>query len=262
MASIVILGKACDLIDTHQQTKPSPLSPTKNPDKTGKNKKAQAHQDISKQASSTDLQSRAETADNDDRASKVAADLERSSNLFAESLRISLNNHSAFFEGTPISLSSNPPYGFVEKLDSISKSSSVILEEEEDLNVESRSVPSLSDDENVSTHSSNHRWSNSRSSKFLVARGEFNKSVYSDSRRRPLSCTPPSTSLSTSASVEEDDDVIVLHTQQQQNYPQQQQPQNVQRDHWNDLKQATSHDHHLGVEDLMPGNQINQIQGI
>lgn len=53
-----------------------------------------------------------------------------------------------------------------------------------------------------------HRWLNSRSSKFLVARGEFNRTTYSDSRRRPLSCTPPSTSLSTSASVEEDDDII------------------------------------------------------
>ena len=53
-----------------------------------------------------------------------------------------------------------------------------------------------------------HRWLNSRSSKFLVARGEFNRTTFSDSRRRPLSCTPPSTSLSTSASVEEDDDII------------------------------------------------------
>ncbi len=44
-----------------------------------------------------------------------------------------------------------------------------------------------------------------------VTRGEFKRSVYSDSRRRPLSCTPPTAPLSTSASVEvEDEDLVVV----------------------------------------------------
>lgn len=55
-----------------------------------------------------------------------------------------------------------------------------------------------------------HRWSNNRRSQLLkqqsLHQGEFNRVVFSDSRRRPLSCTPPnSTSLSTSVSIDEDD---------------------------------------------------------
>lgn len=54
-----------------------------------------------------------------------------------------------------------------------------------------------------------HRWSNNRRSQILkqqsIHQGEFNKVVFSDSRRRPLSCTPPSTSLSTSVSIDDED---------------------------------------------------------
>ena len=52
----------------------------------------------------------------------------------------------------------------------------------------------------------NHRWSNNRRSQLLKQhQGELNRVVFSDSRRRPLSCTPPSTSISTSVSIDEDE---------------------------------------------------------
>ena len=54
----------------------------------------------------------------------------------------------------------------------------------------------------------NHRWSNNRRSQLLKQchSGELNRVVFSDSRRRPLSCTPPaSTSISTSVSIDEDE---------------------------------------------------------
>ena len=61
----------------------------------------------------------------------------------------------------------------------------------------------------VGTNGPQHRWSNNRRSQILkqqsIHQGEFNKVVFSDSRRRPLSCTPPSTSLSTSVSIDDED---------------------------------------------------------
>lgn len=58
----------------------------------------------------------------------------------------------------------------------------------------------------LENHQQHHRWSNNRRSQLLKQhQGELNKVVFSDSRRRPLSCTPPaSTSISTSVSIDED----------------------------------------------------------
>jgi len=60
---------------------------------------------------------------------------------------------------------------------------------------------------NSTENSSSHRWSNNRRSQLLKQhQGELNRVVFSDSRRRPLSCTPPaSTSISTSVSIDEDE---------------------------------------------------------
>jgi hypothetical protein len=180
LASIVILGKACDLIDTHQETKPSPV---KNSDKAGKSKKQKSTLATAEEIEPLNP-SKPEVIDQDQEE-----DFDQSnrnfehSNILPETStfhNISVNSHSVFYEGTsPFFLSSCPPFGGIEKLDSLSKSSSVILEEEEEPGIESSSrqrslhtESSVSDDgeEVISTNSSggNHRWSNSRSSKFLV----------------------------------------------------------------------------------------------
>ena len=63
----------------------------------------------------------------------------------------------------------------------------------------------------------NHRWSNNRRSQLLKQhQGELNRVVFSDSRRRPLSCTPPSTSISTSVSIDEDEPPNQISHQQEQ----------------------------------------------
>ena len=63
----------------------------------------------------------------------------------------------------------------------------------------------------------NHRWSNNRRSQLLKQhQGELNRVVFSDSRRRPLSCTPPSTSISTSVSIDEDEPPNQIQPQQPQ----------------------------------------------
>lgn len=62
----------------------------------------------------------------------------------------------------------------------------------------------------------NHRWSNNRRSQLLKQhQGELNRVVFSDSRRRPLSCTPPSTSISTSVSIDEDEPPNQISHQQE-----------------------------------------------
>ena len=182
MASIVILGKACDLIDNHQETKPNSTSPVKNSDKVGKNKKQKPTVESAEEIEPL-KPSKPEVIEDQDEDYDQSNNNFEHSNILPETStfhNISVNNHSVFYEGTsPFFLSSCPPYGGIEKLDSISKSSSVILEEEEEPGVESSSrqrslhtESSVSDDgeEVISTNSSgvNHRWSNSRSSKFLV----------------------------------------------------------------------------------------------
>jgi hypothetical protein len=186
----------------------------------------------------TDL-GQAENADEQNGPTKISKDPENCPNgRFGEGISelrdFSLGCSSVFFDNSPVSC---PQFAVGERIDpvSISKSSSIILEEEEEEVSKSQSESGLSDNDGdddaskseqpengndeasttlttsptqADTEASQHRWSNSRSTKFFVARGEFNRSVYSDSRRRPLSCTPPSTSLSTSASVEEDDEVV------------------------------------------------------
>ncbi len=182
LASIVILGKACDLIDTHQETKPSSASPVKNSDKFGKNKKQKPTLETAEEIETLKLSKPEVIEDQEEDFDQSNKNFDHSNILPETSTfhNISVNNHSVFYEGTsPFFLSSCPPFGGIEKLDSISKSSSVILEEEEEPGNESSSrqrslhtESSVSDDgeEGLSTNSSvtNHRWSNSRSSKFLV----------------------------------------------------------------------------------------------
>ena len=66
------------------------------------------------------------------------------------------------------------------------------------------------------TQLNHHRWSNNRRSQLLKQhQGELNRVVFSDSRRRPLSCTPPSTSISTSVSIDEDEPPNQISHQQE-----------------------------------------------
>ena len=247
----MILGKACDLIDSHQLNKQQ-TSNTPKHEKGAKGEKPDKDQKSSKSNKNSESE-RVETIGPDIVTDKNNADLDVDDTKISlkpakdasfcsatnlpegrpELEDFSLGCNSVFFDNSSIL---SPQFIVTEKLDSISKSSSIILEEEEEEEEEeeddskSRSESGMSEEEDndvakaeteaeakgdagapmtptqAEKSDSQHRWSNSRSTKFLVARGEFNKSVYSDSRRRPLSCTPPSTSLSTSASVDDDDD--------------------------------------------------------
>jgi len=74
-------------------------------------------------------------------------------------------------------------------------------------NISRNNTPEGSTGNSTENSSSGHRWSNNRRSQLLKQhQGELNRVVFSDSRRRPLSCTPPaSTSISTSVSIDEDE---------------------------------------------------------
>jgi hypothetical protein len=159
LASIVILGKACDLIDSHQKSgKPATSSsPTKHPEKDKTSKK---HSNCSdKSENQKNFENDFQILDNAplepsppnkvfEHSSKLFEhsnkEFESSNNIIEtpeelnESLKMSVGNNFVFFEG---SVSTCPTFGGVERVDSISKSSSVILEEDD----ESRSVGTDSD---------------------------------------------------------------------------------------------------------------------
>lgn len=213
LASIVILGKACDLIDHHQQTKTTPTKKQKKSDQGTSDDKESTNTEEVQPSSQMPTYGKIPPDPDPNQSTGAAAD-EFIEEVGSQPFNVSLEENLDIEDEVPprLSLSPCPPHGLVERLEALSKSSSVILEEEEfETGTETRTrslatESSISEDEGEDRKSSGqHRWSNSRS-KYFVVRGELNKSVYSDSRKRPLSCTPPSTSLSTSVSVDDEEE--------------------------------------------------------
>lgn len=232
LASVVILGKACDLIDHHQQTKKSPSSPQKQPPQQQPPPKEPEKQQQSKEeVKATEVKTEGQPV-----KEPIVKDLESDMALLESKLQSIVDS------SLPTAGSGTPPPRMA-----IVPPAIIAEEDEEDVEMETISSninrPSLlhttgesyssstsdefqhtrgraparraqSGDSPTTTtlqaphNTSQHRWSNRRSVMMASGtpkQGELNRVVFSDSRRRPLSCTPPSTSLSTSVSIDEDD---------------------------------------------------------
>lgn len=154
----MILGKACDLIDHHQELKKTSVSsPSKQPPVTPVPKE--------------------EPQKSEEKEEKIV-------NL------TSSGEDMALLEA---------------KLQTVERSAMRILPSM--TSVMEDNLDPIKEEDNDLGNSQNHRWSNNRRSQLIKQhQGELNKVVFSDSRRRPLSCTPPaSTSISTSVSIDEDE---------------------------------------------------------
>jgi hypothetical protein len=198
LASIVILGKACDLIDHHQQTKKSSASSpqkTSTPETatTSPPKKAAEDSDEDTDDSSMTTPSAESAAKAEDKAFSDISLLESKLQSIDPTLPI---------RGNP------PPTSIISEEDEENLSPI-----EEDITEEPKhrkkwpQNDSFSSSTEASNLEPNHRWSNRRS-QLLKHQGELNRVVFSDSRRRPLSCTPPSTSISTSVSIDDDEPIF------------------------------------------------------
>eukprot|EP00093_Oithona_nana_P001925 01925.XXX_4611_15385_1 [CDS] Oithona nana genome sequencing. len=207
LASIVILGKACDLIDQHQEQKKastaSMSSASATPKKTSNNTN---HATTTAEMSST---------------SPEAVQPQQ------PQLRPKIEKEKVQDEAA----ASSPPPLLRQPGSQVTSAEDISLLEAKLQRIDatrafpnSPSAPVLAEDnldpineeleDNVTQL--NHRWSNNRRSQLLKHhQGELNRVVFSDSRRRPLSCTPPSTSISTSVSIDEDEPPNQISHQQE-----------------------------------------------
>jgi len=210
LASIVILGKACDLIDQHQeQKKASTASMSSSPQK---------HQNTTEMSSTSPEAAAAPLLNSVPQPQPRPAAAAASAASPPEKVKEK-------------DLSS-PPRPLRQPGSQVTSAEDISLLEAKLQRIDatrafptSPSAPVLAEDnldpineeleDNVSQL--NHRWSNNRRSQLLKQhQGELNRVVFSDSRRRPLSCTPPSTSISTSVSIDEDEPPNQISHQQEQ----------------------------------------------
>ncbi len=196
LASIVILGKACDLIDQHQSQKRSSSS---SPKKESVEPKQKAEEESTLDEVQGDpfdspspaedvrsdlalLESKLQAIDPDTPPPAIVADqVEDSANL------------STIAEDSPV-------HSRLQIIQSHNLSNS------SEAQTSSSASPGSKTTESSGTSNISSTWNNRRSRLMNTKhQGELNKVVFSDSRRRPLSCTPPSTSLSTSLSIDDED---------------------------------------------------------
>lgn len=139
----MILGKACDLIDSHQMTKQQSSSPkhekggkNEKPDKGSKNEKvddkSSKEEKIDKTLKSESFENGTEKVEDlggnllkaDEKNARNCLKIDHP-NFLKESLPdvedFSVGTSSVFFDNAPVCTASSPPFGFVE---SLSKSSS------------------------------------------------------------------------------------------------------------------------------------------
>lgn len=193
MVSIVILGKACDLIETHQESKKSSVSsPVKScppPSNVGNNDSKTNGEVINSSLNNTTDTSMVSTSIfKDDPVESMKNMSTEDMSLLEAKLQTIDPNLRVIPSSSPMTSPASAAATASPEADNLDP----IKEEEQSKELEN--------------HHQHHRWSNNRRSQLLKQhQGELNKVVFSDSRRRPLSCTPPaSTSISTSVSIDED----------------------------------------------------------
>ena len=198
LASIVILGKACDLIDHHQESKKSGAS---SPQKTSIVTAPEVASSVQKEAT-TAASSSMDTED---------LEVEVMTSAFTKQRYEEQPHHKPSCSSFD-SMSSEAAAGLLEAKLQLLQTAAIrstppvhVLTSK----LSEDNLDPIEEEKPLTTTSAiggQHIWSNRRSQLLKQHQGELNRVVFSDSRRRPLSCTPPSTSISTSVSIDEPED--------------------------------------------------------